>query len=65
MNDRLSQIDALILARLDEMNDRLARIERWQLQTQVDIDRLDRAHRPFGDGSRGCDDEWPRSRGRR
>ena len=50
--DPRSRIGDLILNRLADILDRLARLERYVDNIAMDIDDLDRGLRPHGDGTR-------------
>jgi len=47
-----SQVAQLILERLADLQQRLARVEHDVGDIADDLDAFDRAHRPYGDGSR-------------
>jgi hypothetical protein len=57
MNDQdrpmpLSRVNYLILTRLEDLDRRLASIERSVASIADDVDALDRVHRPYGDGTK-------------
>ena len=51
MTDKRSPVE-LILVRLAEIIERLARVESQGPRIAEDVDGIDRALRPFGDGSK-------------
>jgi len=47
-----SRLAELILARLAEILERVARVEHRMIEIAEDVDALDRVNRPYGDGTR-------------